>query len=217
MPFVPKLALAALSVFGAQFAYCDSLYTFSSVSQTFADDPVTLGAVFSVNTSFEVTSLGWYAPNADGFQTPHTVGLYDSTGTLLASTTLATGVSNPLSGLFRYRSITPITLNSGSEYLIAGTSGGSLDGWTTNDLMSGFMVNPAFTIGADGARFAYGPDLVNPTSHFSDYMVYAGPNFEGHELVCASPEPSSFLLVALAATALVIARRFRSGSQRTAR
>lgn len=209
MSHATKLFLAAISIFGAQLAFCDPLYTFSSVNSTFTDAPLTLGFVFSANTDFEVTSLGWFSVTADGFQTAHTVGIYDSTGNLLTSANLAAGTSTTLDGFFRYQSIAPITLNAGSDYVIAGTSGGPLDSWTVNDRVSGFMVNPALTIGADAARFSYGTDLVNPTSHFSDYVVYAGPNLEGNGVVSATPEPASVLLVFVAAAAIVSLRKFR--------
>src|SRR4051812_3854518 len=171
MSHLPKLFVAALSLFSTQLAFSGSLYDFSGVNQTFTDNPVTLGFVFSVNTAFEVSSLGWFNPTADGFQAEHTVGIYDSNGTLLASTNLATGRATPLTGMFRYQAITPVTLNAGAEYVLAGTSGGSLDHWTINDFVSGFTVNPTFTVGPDAARFTYGTGLVNPTSHFSDYLA----------------------------------------------
>src|SRR3954471_15438781 len=100
MPHLYKLLIAVMSLASAQHAFSDSLYQFSSVNQTFTDDPVTLGFVFEVNSPFEITSLGWFSPTAEGFQTDHTVGLYDSTGSLLTSADLAAGSANPLTGFF---------------------------------------------------------------------------------------------------------------------
>ncbi|HSU30713.1 MAG TPA: DUF4082 domain-containing protein [Bryobacteraceae bacterium] len=208
--FPKLLLLAATSLLGAQLAVCDSLYSFTSANQTFFDAPATLGFVFTANSSFQVDSLGWFDATGEGFSSQHTIGLFDSAGTLLASTTLSTSTSDTIDGGFRYHSIAPITLTAGSEYTLAGTSGGPMDSWTVNDLVNDFAVNPAFTIGPNAARFSYGTELVDPDSHFSDYLVYSGPNLEGQELISATPEPASFLLVAIAASILLISRQLRT-------
>lgn len=198
--------LFRLSVFflvlPAQFAFADSLYTFTSANQTFTDQPLTLGFVFTANTAFTVSSLGWFDATENGFLSPHTVGIFDASGNLLASTTLAVGTTDPLTGFFRYQSIASITLQAGHAYTMAGTTGGSLDSWTTNDYVSDLSLNSAFTVGDNAARFTYGSGLVDPTDHFSDYRIYSGPNLSGS----AVPEPASFLLVVLAAPVLFIAR-----------
>lgn len=211
--FPKLLLLAATSLFGAQLANCDSLYSFTGVNQTFSDAPVTLGFVFTANSSFEVDSLGWFDATGEGFSTQHTIGLFDSAGTLLASTTLSSGTSDSIDGGFRYHSIAPITLTAGNEYTLAGTSGGPVDSWTNNDLVNDFAVNPAFTVGPNAARFSYGTELVDPDSHFSDYLVYSGPNLAGQEIISATPEPASFLLMAIAACTLLVSRKLRTARQ----
>jgi hypothetical protein len=184
------------------------LYTFTSANQIFTDQPLTLGFTFTTNNAFTVSSLGWFDATGNGFLSPHTVGIFDANGNLLTSTTLSTGASDSLSGSFRYQSIAPITLQAGNAYTLAGTTGGALDPWTVNDYVTGLSVNPAFTVGPDAARFTYGPGLVNPTGHFSDYRIYSGPNLAGSPV----PEPASFLLLGLAAPFLFIVRRRRSHS-----
>ncbi|HEY1214928.1 MAG TPA: DUF4082 domain-containing protein [Bryobacteraceae bacterium] len=214
MHYFHKLLLfAATSLLGAQLAACDSLYSFSSVNQTFSDKSVTLGFVFTANSSFEVDSLGWFDATGQGFSSEHTVGLFDSAGTLLTSVTLSAGTGDSSNGGFRYHSITPITLTAGNEYTLAGTSGGPMDSWTINDFVNNFTVNSAFTIGPNAARFSYGAELVDPDSHFSDYLVYSGPNLAGQELISATPEPASFLLVALAGCTLLVSRQLRKAKQ----
>jgi hypothetical protein len=191
-----------------QFAHADSLYTFTSANQTFTDQPLTLGFTFTANNAFTVSSLGWFDATGSGFLSPHTVAIFDGNGNLLASTTLSTGASDSLSGSFRYRSIAPITLQAANDYTLAGTTGGSLDPWTVNDYVTGLSINPAFTVGTNAARFAYGLGLVDPTDHFSDYRIYSGPNLAGTPV----PEPASFLLLGLAAPLLFVVRRRRSHS-----
>jgi hypothetical protein len=91
---------------------------------------VTLGFVFTANSTFAVTSLGWFESNGNGL-----------------------GTSDSFSDLFRYHPIAPITLEAGSDYTLAGTSGGQLDSWTVNDFVSGLTVNSAFAVASNAARF----------------------------------------------------------------
>jgi hypothetical protein len=123
---------------------------------------------------------------------------------------LQVGSGDPLTDGFRYRAITPITLEAGTSYTLAGTSGGQLDLWTVNDFASDFTVNPAFSLDPDSARFSYGTELADPCEHFSDYLVYAGPNLEGTVLTTATPEPAGLTLVLLGGAALLVLRRVRS-------
>jgi Domain of unknown function (DUF4082) len=209
MRFFGRFILLGISVFATPFVVADPIYTFGQVNSTFADNPVSLGFVFTANTAFNVTSLGWFDGSGAGFQSEHTVGIFDAVGNLVTSTTLGTGTGNPISGSFRYQAITPITLTAGAQYTLAGTSGGALDPWTLSNYVSGFAVNPAFTVGPDAARFFYGPNLVDPESHFSDYLVYAGPNLDGSPV----PEPADALLFALGAGMLIAFRSVRSAGK----
>jgi hypothetical protein len=193
----------------------DSLYSLSGVSQTFTYNPLTLGFAFTANSDFMVTSLGWFDATGTGFQSPHTVGIFDSQGNLLTSTTLASGAGDLLPGFFRYEATAPTTLIAGNTYTLAGTTGGAADSWTVNNYVSGFNVNPEFTIGADAALFSYGSGLVEPTSHFSDYRVYAGPNLSGTSVNTTTPEPGTLALVGLAMTMLLVAAARRASSRRT--
>ena len=185
----------------------DSLYTFNAVNQTYTDDiPATLGFVFSVKNNFNVTSLGWFDECLEGFQDDHYVGLYDQdNGALLTSTTFATGSSGTLDGFFRYQSIIPVTLSPGTTYLLAGTTG-NLDGYTENDDVCGFFVNPNFTIPANGALFADKTptsEFVYPEDQFKDYLAYAGPNLQGY----TAPEPASLALFSAGLLGLLALRR----------
>lgn len=188
----------------------DSLYSVNGVNQTFTDNPVTLGFEFTPNSDFMVTSLGWFDATGSGFQSPHTVGIFDSQGNLLTSTTLASGTGDMLTGFFRYEAIAPTTLVGGNTYTLAGTSGGAADSWTVNDYVSNFNVNPEFTIGENAALFSYISGFAEPTSHYSDYRVYAGPNLIG----ASAPEPGTLALVGLAMTMLLVGGARRASSRK---
>jgi hypothetical protein len=132
---------------------------------------------------------------------------------MLASTTLAAGMSGLLGANdFRYQSITPLQLIAGQTYTIAGFSpltGSGNDAWVYGgpNEITGFAVDPAISIGADAARFDYNTGvLADPSTHFSDYQIYA-VNFQ----LGAVPEPASWALmiagIGLAGGALRLKRR----------
>src|ERR1041385_6359444 len=80
----------------------------------------TIGWSFNVTSTIIVGGLGWYAPNGAGLALSHMVGIWDPAGNLLASGTVQAGTADPLDGLFRTHSITPITLTPGTGYIVGG-------------------------------------------------------------------------------------------------
>jgi len=198
------LAAAALT------ASADSIYSFSAASTASDSNDLSLGFVFATNQDVTISSLGYY-DGGNGFLATHKVGIFDSNGNLLTSITLDTGTMDTSDGLFRYKSVAPITLAGGQTYTLAGTTDGDADSFAfgTATTLTGFTVNPAISIADDASRFIYQSDntLQNPTNHF-DYTLYAGPNFEiatSDSNNCdapAVPEPSSASLL-LAAGAIV--------------
>jgi hypothetical protein len=175
-------------------ASATSVYNFSS-APTATDTTLSFGFQFSTNTAITVASLGYFDDGGDGFASVHRVGIFDSDGDLLASTTLGTGTTDPLVGQFRFQSITPILLAAGQTYTLAATTGGSADPWAYGDAgttLADFTVDPRISIAQDAARFLYQSDnhLRNPTEHFA-YTLYAGPSFEIGSGITATPEPDT--------------------------
>src|SRR5262249_41879634 len=83
-------ALAA-SQFSARTARAqDAAYSFST-APTSVQTPLSLGFLFTANQDLTIVSLGYYDDTAEGFVTAHTVGIFDSTGTLMVSATLDAG------------------------------------------------------------------------------------------------------------------------------
>jgi hypothetical protein len=173
----------------------------------------TLGWSFTTNANVTVDALGYYDLGADGLSVSHAIGLFNSTGTLLTSTTVAPGIVDPLIGSFRYALITPITLAAGQTFTIGGTTDtignpAGFDFWGFNVI--GLTTDPSITIPAGAGRFkpTVGNSLVFPDL-IGDSQVFAGPNF----LIApasAVPEPGSLALLATGALPLLgIAQRKR--------
>jgi len=89
----------------------------------------TWGWTFSTNNAISVTDLGVYSGGDDGdglFRT-HIMGIFNSSGTLLGSTTIGITPNGPGAiNMFRYAALgAPIILAPGETYTIAATFPGS--------------------------------------------------------------------------------------------
>lgn len=92
---------------------------------------ITLGYSFTVNSPVRVTDLGYWDFANDGFSSSHQIGIWDTSGALLTSTTIAAGPSGTLLNGFRYVSLaTPLGLAAG-DYVIGGNIGS--DGYVQDD------------------------------------------------------------------------------------
>jgi hypothetical protein len=173
--------------------------SFATDSIGFSTDFQTLGWQFTTNSPITVDALGYFDFLGDGLAVPHEVGIFDSAGNLLTSTTVAAGTTDPLIGSFRYAPITPFDLPAGQTFTIGGTT-------DRRDNSSGFDVwaykvapltsDPAITI-PDSGRFIVtaGDDLVFPTTD-GQVNLYAGPNFLLGPTPSSTPEPNSLALLA---------------------
>jgi hypothetical protein len=81
------------------------------------------GWTFTVNgtapgDNISVTRLGVYDHLGDGLGNSHPIGLWDSGGTLIVSTSIPSETASPLIGGYRYVDITPVELVAGQSYTI---------------------------------------------------------------------------------------------------
>jgi len=162
----------------------------------------TLGYSFLVNSAITVTGLGVFDDNSDGLNVSHDVGLWDASGNLLASTTVAAGTVAPLNGFYRMASISGVSLTAGNIYYVGSVNGIDNDGWLQDP--SSLVAAPEITYLSRQYEFS-GGGLVFPDLVGSGSTGYFGGNFEfGTSTV---PEPGSLLM--LGSGVLAVAGAFR--------
>lgn len=204
MTLIPRIASLRRALQLALLGFCaitlaspayamSTAYSFQTALVSY-DTQLSFGFEFRTAEAVAVYALGYYDDGGDGFSTPHTVGIFDSGGTLLTSVLLGTGTADPLIGDFRYHDIAPLILPAGQSFTIAATSGGPADWWAygaEGTSLTGFVTDPAIQISPFAGVFVYQSDdvLRDPTEHFK-YTVYAGPNF----LLTPVPEPGTGIL-----------------------
>ena len=164
-----------------------------------------LGYLFTANQNVSVTALGTYDYNQDGFSQDQQVGLWTSSGVLIASTYVSN--SDPLTGFWRFHNITPVNLVSGQSYVV-GSQGGEGYTWFTN----GMAVAPQITFNRDA--FYYIGDLSNSPLYFptqtDGFGQGLGGGFFGGNVMLSSatPEPGTLALAGPAFLVLAgLARR----------
>jgi len=177
-------------------------FTDNGFGYAFPDNSWLTSEVFSANQNITVNYLGYYV-QVFGLRDSHQVGLYDSNGDLLASTTITNTSTPDAQEHFLYNEITPVSLVAGQTYVIEGITG-TIDSITgPENSLSGFTVYAPITrlyawdgigssltfTGTDGDIPFNGHDGTIP-----QYGTY-GPDFGYEEQPPSTPEPSSFLLL----------------------
>jgi hypothetical protein len=155
-----------------------------------------------------ISSLGMY-DSGDGLSTSYTVGLWDSSQTLIASVLVTPG--STLVGDFRYENITPVTIGSfpNPQPFTIGVLLPSVmqDVWLDQ---ATFTLGAGFAGAGDG-QFTVSGSLVFPSTidtGNSYYVVNAGP--------AVIPEPATLALLGLGSTLWLLHRRKGVREQRLA-
>ncbi len=153
----------------------------------------TLGYSFSANSPISVVGLGVYDYLGDGLNVAHDVGLWNASGTLLASTTVPAGTGASLVNNFRFVGIQSVTLNANDLYYVGAVSFvDDNDSW----LQDPPTLVPGPGITYDSRRFeTSGGSLVFPDLAGSGSTGYFGGNFEYTNTNNAVPEPTTMLLL----------------------
>lgn len=168
---------------------------------------VNLGLVFTANSNLLVNSLGVYYQGSNiPTNGSEMVGLYDHSGSLLASTTVTFASGSPG---YQFTAITPVQLTAGLQYTVDAYTGG-------NSWAYGTTPTPDPRITYEGSTYVYTGSLAFPTgTFFGAATSYYGPNLEISSSA-AAPEPTYFgimvLMVGLLALASYLRRRSKAVS-----
>jgi hypothetical protein len=117
------LALALFAALSVTDAIAADTIAFTAPGglTTTSTSPANLGVLFTANANFSVVALGiYYDPP---LLSPETVGLYDQSGNLLASTTIQ--LSDTAIAGYLFASIAPVALTAGNQYTVAAFVGGN--------------------------------------------------------------------------------------------
>lgn len=125
-----RFVLFAVMLASASFLYADTLGVTTSTDTVYVNTGTwTLGYSFQVNTAITVTALAVFDADADGLNVSHDVGIWNASGNLLASTTVAAGAVDPILGGYRYAAISGLPLTAGNIYYVGAVNGMDNDGW----------------------------------------------------------------------------------------
>lgn len=131
------------------------LVNFTPTGFASSGDARTWGWAFSTSRTLYVDAIGFFDNGSNGLAQSHEVGLWDVSGTLLASAVI--GNSNVLQDKFRYSTLSSILVLAPGTYTLAGfnpTGGG--DGVAA-------LVTPTL---APGVTYLGNRDIVSPTFQF---------------------------------------------------
>ena len=177
----------------------------NTVSSTFVSVAETVGWKFSVTSPTMVGALGAFDSGLGGLINSHSIGIWNSAGTLITSATVASGTANPLLNQFRYVTIVPVILGVGT-YTIGAT-------WGTGSASDDYIANTtnfhtAAGINYLGSEYIQAGSLTMPTTpatFFTNGMF--GPNFE------IVPEPTTLVLIGAGLFAMaVFSKRLRQSN-----
>jgi len=163
-----------------------------------------IGWQLSVSSTITIDGLGLFDVDPAGLTETHQVGIWDNSGTLLASTTVTSGSTFVTSvsgaGDWLFNSITPLVLAPGT-YVVSGFYATSADSVMANativtDPRISFLASRASTEGAFAEAGVYG--LVEPGVFGANLRVQAP---------VVTPEPTSMFLLGSGIVALAVRRR----------
>lgn len=168
----------------------------------------TRGYEFNTTSSVTITGLSVFDADALGLAESHDVGLWDASGTLLASLTVPSGTAAPLdsSGKFRYVLLgSPVTLPVATGYRV----GAVMIVGTGDEL----FYNQVGLSSAPGVSYVNGAFANNGINTLSFPSSTFASGFSGGSFVVGSastaPEPGTLVLVALGVTMGAMAGRRR--------
>lgn len=189
--------ISIVSTLFAGQAFAMPALSITGSDRTSASPDFVYGWEFDVFAETSVTDLGFFDDGGDGLLESHDIGIWDSSGTLLTSATIAAGSGATLIDGFRYIDIADILLGVGNGYVIAATD-------LTDDEMAVDVdsISTVASIAWVESRFGVtGGSLGLPTSSIGR-DAYFGPNFLTGGTTAAVPAPASLVLFGIGLAAL---------------
>lgn len=187
-------SLALLALFGGMPAQAQSLgVDFPAGSSTnFGGSSWNLGWSFTANTNVNVVGLGNWA-GGSAFPQDQQVGLWNSSGTLLASAFVSNGSTLVGAAPWLFTSISPIELLAGQTYVVGAEGGADYTGFNA---VAVFDPRISYITDLYTANGGANSPLVEPTTTESSPYGWFGGNVELSN-VSAVPEPSTWAMMIL--------------------
>ncbi len=176
-----------------------------STQQTFITGNYIAGTEFTITSSMTIDGLGWLDAEGNGLTSSHEMGLWNSAGTLIATTTVtnANTFIGSAQGTARWyiSEIAELLLAPGS-YRVAGTVNGD------NIALSGDKIGNGATLSAGYVRTDF-PDggFAFPNMVFPSEAIRATVVSNQFDNVGRVPEPASIILLGSALGLLAASRR----------
>jgi len=210
--FLRKVPIAFAVLGLSMICWADpAAISFTGVSTNYTDGTWSLGFEFSPNTALEVTALGFYNADLTGGAVGLSnctgcgeVGLYDSSGALLASG-LVTSAGAQV-GDFNYVNVPTTVLTAGQDYFLLAETG---DADYTFDPI-GLAISSDITWVSELETYSSGLAFTTTGegNSYTGWGIY-GPNVEFSTSTPAVPEPSSLIMLGTCLVGLAGVAKFR--------
>lgn len=166
----------------------------------------TLGYAFRVGPDpVNILKMGIWDQGANGLVESHEMGIWNTSGDLLASVTVPQGTAGALNGNFRYVDVLGgLMLDADTVYVIAAKY------YNVDNSDAFFMGSATRSAGIawddSRDRFSIESDLFLFPDSTSEGSAYIGPNFEFDVVPVVVPEPDTLFLLVGGAGLLVLLR-----------
>ena len=185
-------AVIVLVLLAGSLAHADSaplIITPGTGDLFYGTDPsVTLGNLFQVGAkSITITSLGLFDAGAPGLNQSHSVGLWTTSGTLLARVDFSSGLNGFENNGFIYQNLAnQVILQPGVSYVLgAYYPTGSTDGLYVNDTIQYETWSSSVTFNGSGRYTPIGAGFIFPN------LQVGGLSYVGANALYAVPEPAT--------------------------